>query len=193
VAKTRSHISSLLSSQYFATLSKAYQTAAKRLLWYIKVSKDLKLSIPHSDASEISLEEYSDSDKGNCQDTQQSNFDNLFWLNNLSIYWCSKKDNSVAISMWKNKYMALILTTKQWSWLMNALEELNMLVTNTVLFGNNKTAIVIAYNKTSLIDPDITTSPVIWDLQMVNLDGIVCFTLNRVKIWLIPELKNLCR
>jgi hypothetical protein len=42
--------------------------------------------------------------------------------------------------------MAFALSTKQWIWLMNALKELNVLVTNAPMFCNNMAAIDIAYN-----------------------------------------------
>jgi hypothetical protein len=115
--------------------------AAKHLLWYIKGTKDLKLSFPHSDASEITLEGYSDSDYGNCLDTRQSISGNLFRLNNSTICWRSKKQKSVVTSTCEAEYMALALTTKQWIWLTNALEELNVLVTNAAMFCDNKAAI----------------------------------------------------
>jgi hypothetical protein len=119
--------------------------AAKRLLGYIKGTKDLKLSFPRSDASEITLEGYSDSDYGYCLDTRQSISGNLFRLNNLTICRRSKKQKSVATSTCEAEYMALALATKQWIWLTNALEELNMPVTNAAMFCNNKAAIDIAY------------------------------------------------
>jgi hypothetical protein len=42
--------------------------------------------------------------------------------------------------------MALALAMKQWIWLMNALEELNVPVTNAAMFCDNKATIDIAYN-----------------------------------------------
>jgi hypothetical protein len=42
--------------------------------------------------------------------------------------------------------MALALTIKQWIWLTNIFEELNMPVTNAAMFYDNKAAIDIAYN-----------------------------------------------
>jgi hypothetical protein len=71
--------------QFLAASSKSHLIAAKLLLWYIKNTKDLKLSFPYSDALEIPLEGYSDSDYENYLDTTQSISDNLFWLNNLTI------------------------------------------------------------------------------------------------------------
>jgi hypothetical protein len=133
-------------SQFLAAPSKSHLTAAKRLLRYIKGTKDLKLSFPCSYASEITLEAYSDSDYGNCLDTRQSISGNLFRLNNSTICWRSKKQKSVSTSTCDADYMAHALATKQCIWLTNTLEELNMPVTNAAMFCNNKAAIDIAYN-----------------------------------------------
>jgi hypothetical protein len=133
-------------SQCLAEPSKSHLTAAKCLLWYIKGTKDIKLSFPRSDASEITLEGYSDSDYGNCLDTRQRISGNLVQLNNSTICWRSKKQKSVATSTCEAEYMALALAMKQWIWLTNALEELNVPVSNAAMFCDNKAAIDIAYN-----------------------------------------------
>jgi hypothetical protein len=133
-------------SQFLAAPSKSHLTAAKRLLQYIKGTKDLKLSFPRSDTSEITRQGYSDSDYGNCLDTLQGISGNLFRLNNSTICWHSKKQKSVATSTCEAEYMALALATKQWIWLRNAVEELNVPVTNAPIFCDNKAAIDIAYN-----------------------------------------------
>jgi hypothetical protein len=52
----------------------------------------------------------------------------------------------VATSTCEAEYMALALATKQWIWLTNALEELNVPVTNGGMFCDNKATIDIAYN-----------------------------------------------
>jgi hypothetical protein len=133
-------------SQFLAAPSKSHLAPAKRLLWYIKGTKDLKLSFPRSDASEITLDGYSDSDYGNCLDNLQSISGNLFQLNNSTIFWRSKKKKSVATATCEAEYMALALATKQWIWLTNPLEELNVPVTNAAMFYDNNAAIDIAYN-----------------------------------------------
>jgi hypothetical protein len=132
--------------QFLAAPSKFHRTAAKRLQRNIKGIKDLKLSFPRSDALEITLEGYSDSDYGNCLDTRQSISGNIFPLNNSMICWRSKIQKSVASSTCEAEYMALALATKQWIWLTNTLEELNVLVPNAAMFCDNKAAIDIAYN-----------------------------------------------
>jgi hypothetical protein len=52
----------------------------------------------------------------------------------------------VAISTYEAEYMALALAIKQWIWFTNALEELNVLVTNAAIYCHNRAAIDIAYN-----------------------------------------------
>jgi hypothetical protein len=133
-------------SQFLAPPSKSHLMASKRLLWYIKGTKDFKLSFPCSDPSEISLEGYSNSDYGNCLATQQSIAGNIVRLNNSTICWHSKKQKFVATSTCEAQYMALALATKQWIWLMNALEELNIPVTNAAMVCDNKATIEIPYN-----------------------------------------------
>jgi hypothetical protein len=49
-------------------------------------------------------------------------------------------------SIYEPEYMPLALATKQCIWLTNALEELNVAVTNAAMFCDNKAAIDIAYN-----------------------------------------------
>jgi hypothetical protein len=120
--------------------------AAKHLLRYIKGTKVLKISIPHLDAMEMTLEGFSDSGYGNRLDTQQSISGHLFWVNNLTICWHSKKHKSMATSTCEAEYMALALATKQWIWLTNALEELNVPVINAAMLCDNKATINIAYN-----------------------------------------------
>jgi hypothetical protein len=74
-----------LLSQFLVAPSKSHLMAVQCLLQYITGTKDLKLSIPHSDASEINLEGYSDSDYGNCLDTWQIISNHLFRLNHSTI------------------------------------------------------------------------------------------------------------
>lgn len=133
-------------SQFLAAPSMVHLTAAKRLLRYIKGTKDLKLVFPFSTTSDITLEGYSDSDYGNCLDTRQSISGNLFRLNNSTICWRSKKQKSIATSTCEAEYMALALATKQWIWLTNALVELNIPIYNNAMFCDNKAAIDIAHN-----------------------------------------------
>jgi hypothetical protein len=134
-------------SQFLATLSKSHHTSAKGLLRYIRRTKDLKLSFPHSDASVLTLEGYTDSDYGKYLDTQHSISGNRFWLNNSTICRHSKTQKSVATSICEAEYMAHALAMNQWIWLTHALEEPNVPVTNETMFGDNMATIDIADNQ----------------------------------------------
>jgi hypothetical protein len=93
VTCTRPYLAYLVTylSQFLAALSKFHLMAAKCVLQYFKGTKDVTRSFPHSDASEITLERYSDSDCRNCLDTRQSISGTRFLLNNSTICWRSKK------------------------------------------------------------------------------------------------------
>jgi hypothetical protein len=56
--------------QLLTASSKSDLTVAKLRLPYTKGTKDLQLSLSHSDALEITLEEYSNSDYRHCMDIQ---------------------------------------------------------------------------------------------------------------------------
>jgi hypothetical protein len=133
-------------SQFLAAHSKFHLTAAQCLLRYNKDPKHLKLSLPHWDASEITLEGYLDSDYGNLQDTWQSISSNLFRLNNSTICWRSKKRKCPATSTYEAEYIALALAMKYWISLSNTLEKLHVAVTNAAMFCDNKAVIDIAYS-----------------------------------------------
>jgi hypothetical protein len=174
-------------SQFLTAPSKSHLTAAKCLLRYIKGTKDIKLSFPRSDASEIILEGYSDSDYGNCLDSRQRISGNLFRLNNSTICWRSKKQKSVATSTCDAEYMALALVTKQWLWLTNALEELNVPVTNAAMFCDNKAAIDIAYNHT--IGDQSKHINIAYHLVCENVES---GRISLVKVELAENLDDIC-
>jgi hypothetical protein len=106
----------------------------------------------------------------------------FFQLNISTICWRSKKQKSVATSTCQAEYIALERATKQWIWLTNGLEELNMPVTNAAMFCDNKAAIDIAYNQKIGDRSKISTLPIIWCVRMLNLDGFLSFRLNWLKI-----------
>lgn len=133
-------------SQFLASPSPTHMTAAKRLLKYVKGTRDLGLIFPFSNGSALTLEGYSDSDFGNCLDSRQSISGNVFRLNNSTICWRSKKQKSVATSTCEAEYMALSLALKQWIWLTSALKELQSTPDNSAMFCDNKAAIDIAHN-----------------------------------------------
>jgi hypothetical protein len=53
---------------------------------------------------------------------------------------------SMSSSTYEVEYIVRTLGTKQWIWLMNALEEPNMPVTNVAIFCDNMVSFDITYN-----------------------------------------------
>jgi hypothetical protein len=74
---------------------------------------------------------------------------------------------------------------------MNAVEELDMLVTNTAILCKNKGAIKIMYNPK--IGNRSKQTNVTYHLvrEMLNLDGFLSVGLNRLKVSQIYALKDL--
>jgi hypothetical protein len=72
--------------RFLATPSKSHLKVAKCLLLYIKDTKDLTMAFPCSNAAEISLDGYSNSDHGYYLDTRRTISGNLVLLNNSTVY-----------------------------------------------------------------------------------------------------------
>lgn len=134
-------------SQFSSSPSEEHISTAKRILRYLKGTKDLRLIFPWQEA--IILEGYSDADFGNCLDTRRSISGNIFRLGNATISWRSKKQKNTATSTCEAEYLALSLATKQFLWLNNALKELNVLPAISAIHCDNKAAIDIATNHRS--------------------------------------------
>ena len=84
-------------------------TAAKRILRYLKQTKDLNLTYVRN--SPEAIVGYSDADwAGDVQD-RRSTSGNVFLLGGGAITWSSRKQSSVALSTVEAEYMALSVAT----------------------------------------------------------------------------------
>ncbi|KAI1006118.1 hypothetical protein K3495_g2103 [Podosphaera aphanis] len=104
LAYTTSHL-----SQFSSDPSVTHLCATKRVLRYLKGTKDLKLS--YYLGSPLVLSGYCDASYGNCLDTRRSFSGYLFQLNSRTFSWKSRKQRTVAHSTCEAEYMAL--ATKQ--------------------------------------------------------------------------------
>ena len=131
-------------SQFNSDPSKQHLTAAKRVLRFIKGTKDRKLLYPYS--SQLYLSAFSDASHGNCYDTRRSFSGYIFQLGNSTISWRSRKQRSVATSTTEAEYMAAAMTAKHLIWLQRALDELVKESIPSAMFVDNQSAIDIAHN-----------------------------------------------
>ena len=136
-------------SQFNSCPSETHLKAAKRVLRYLKGTRDWQLNFPIN--TPFALEGYCDASYGNDIDTRRSFSGYLFQLGKATICWRSRKQRSVATSTPEAEYMALCLATKQHVWLQRALSELLTNEVPAALFSDNTGAIEIA-NKSKIND-----------------------------------------
>ena len=131
-------------SQYNSDPSSTHLGAAKRVLRYLKGTRDLKLTYKFQ--SPLVLNGFCDASYGNCLDTRRSYAGYLFQLGNSTFSWRSRKQRTVAHSTCEAEYMAISLATKQFIWIVRGLHQLVDKDIPTALFTDNNSAIDIAHN-----------------------------------------------
>lgn len=139
LAFTISHL-----SQFNADPSVSHLSAAKRVLRYVKGTRDAKLLYKFE--SPLILNGYCDASYGNCLDTRRSFSGYLFQLGESTICWKSRKQRTVAHSTCEAEYMALSLATRQFLWVVRGLHQLVDKNVPTALSTDNKSAIDLAHN-----------------------------------------------
>ena len=120
-------------------------TAAKRVLRYLKQTRDLSLTYVKNTPEAIIG--YSDADWAGDVKDRRSTSGNVFLLGGAAITWASKKQNSVALSTVEAEYMALSVATQEAIWLRQLQEELGMKDAGpTLIYEDNQGAISMAKN-----------------------------------------------
>ena len=122
-----------------------HMTAAKRVLRYLKQTRDPNLTYVKD--SPKAIIGYSDADwAGDVQDRRSSS-GNVFLLGGGAITWSSRKQSSVALSTVEAEYMALSVATQEAVWLRQLQEELDVTEAGpTLIYEDNQVAISMAKN-----------------------------------------------
>jgi len=143
---TRPDIAAAVSivSQFLERPSEAHLCAAKRILRYLKGTKDYKLHLGQN--SDLTLVGYSDANWGNDPDTRRSTTGYLFYLSGGVITWSSKRQPTVALSSMEAEYMAHAQVTIEAIWLRNLLSELGFKQKVTTIYEDNQSCIALAKN-----------------------------------------------
>ena len=134
-----------LLSRYMERPKESHWVAAKRILRYIKGTKDLGLFYGYG--NEAKLYGHSDSDWGGDQDERKSTTGYVFYLGPTAFTWASKKQSIVALSSCEAEYVAASAAVCEAIWLRNLLEEFDHTQDeSTTIHVDNKSAIELAKN-----------------------------------------------
>jgi hypothetical protein len=108
-------------SQFMEKPHEIHWNAAKEILKYLKGTLDY--GIKYTDASDIELTGYSDSDWDGNLDDQRSTIGYAVGIGYGVVSWSSKKQPTVSLSSTKEKYKALCATTCEDVWLRRLLQD----------------------------------------------------------------------
>ena len=108
-------------SQFMAKPHESHWNAAKAVLRYLKGTLDY--GIKYTDASDVELTGYSDSDWAGNLDDRRSTTGYAFSIGSGVVSWSSKKKPTVSLSSTEEKYKSLCATTCEVVWLRRLLQD----------------------------------------------------------------------
>ncbi|XP_057418055.1 secreted RxLR effector protein 161-like [Lotus japonicus] len=130
-------------SMFMSESRHSHQTAAKRILRYLKATLSHGIMFPVQDEKEgLHLVAYSDSDWCGDLVDRKSAMGYIFTFAGAPISWCSKKQSVVALLACEAEYISACSAACQALWLHTLLQELKIDIGSTVeLQVDNKSAI----------------------------------------------------
>ena len=103
----------------------SHMIAAKRVLRYIKQTRDVCLMMPDKN-SEEGLEMYVDADHAGCLDTRRSTSGCIITIGGCAVHWRSKRQSVVAKSTAVAEYISLAEGIEELLWIRNMLIEMGL-------------------------------------------------------------------
>jgi hypothetical protein len=148
MVSTRPDISYTVSvlSRFMQEPRELHWRCVKRLLRYIKTTKDYCLIYTKNKTSKYELVGYSDADYAGSIDDRKSTSGYVFKLNNCIITWNSAKQKTVSLSTTEAEYIALTTAIKEALWLNQLLKELNRGLKEIKIMCDNKSTICLSKN-----------------------------------------------
>ncbi|KAK4408869.1 Retrovirus-related Pol polyprotein from transposon RE1 [Sesamum angolense] len=134
-----------LLSRFMQSPSQVHYAAAKRILRYLRGTKDF--GIWYKSTNDAKLLGYTDSDWAGSVDDMKSTSGYTFSLGSGIFSWASKKQATVAQSSAEAEYIAAAATSNQAIWLRRILEDIGEKQEEpTTIYCDNKSAIAITKN-----------------------------------------------
>ena len=124
--------------------------AAKRVMRYLKRTKDFMLTYRRADSLEIFG--YSDSDFAGCQDSKRSTSGYVFMLTRGAISWRSAKQTLIASSTMATEFVACYEASNHGIWLqkfVTGLREVKRIERPLKLYCDNNLAVLYSNNNRS--------------------------------------------
>ncbi|XP_050122962.1 secreted RxLR effector protein 161-like [Malus sylvestris] len=98
----------------------SYWVAAKKVLRYLKRTRDFMLTYSHVD--KLELVGFMDSDLAGCVDNRKSTHGYIFLLANGAVSWKSAKQMGITSSTMEAKFIGCYAATQQANWLRNMMK-----------------------------------------------------------------------
>jgi hypothetical protein len=118
-------------SQKVSNPSDVDMTEVKRIIKYLKGTKDLKLVLCN-DLSDQNLIAYSDANWAEDKVTRKSNSGYMCCINGGPISWCCRRQNLVALSSTEAEYIALSETCKEVLWIKSLIKFFDIITTEPI-------------------------------------------------------------
>lgn len=134
-------------SQYADKPMKIHWNAIKRILKYLKGTRDYGIIFNINNNNCFKLEAYSDADFAGDRISRKSMTGFIIMLNSVPIAWGSTKQRTVALSTTESEYIAACYTVKEIIWVNRLLKQLlNDTYDTPTLFVDNQSAIKLIKN-----------------------------------------------
>src|SRR6187455_3040644 len=131
-------------ARFQASPREIHLKAAKRILRYLKYTPNIGLCYPKG--AQFELIGYSDSDYAGCKVDRKSTSGGCQLLGCSLVSWCSKKQNSVALSTAEAEYISAGNCCAQLLWMKQTLLDYGVNFNGIPLLCDNESAIKIANN-----------------------------------------------
>jgi len=137
-----------LLSRFATNPSAAHMGAAKRVLRYLKHTRDLRITY-NGHTEHGAFQGYSDADWAGDTETRSSTSAYVFFLFGAPITWKSSRQHTIALSSTESEYYGLTNTAKEAIWLQTLLTELQYHGKEHVpthIYGDNQSSLALAEN-----------------------------------------------